>query len=1253
MGIRNAVRHLNQKAADQLQKAAALSPKQLEQIDNARNEYLSQKPDPNDPQAVVLTNRLLGAAGVEIFNAYLPQLSTLYLPADKNAEYGEEIFSPDFNIRYIHITKWVANKKENSLEKLVNVYQVLSNEDCNIALIFHRSMDGTDVYLAVTNTQNDHDNVNADNYRDRLEDAIRGNFPGAEFDAGGSGIPPCLRTERSYSIASASNIPTEKSEKFLSQTIEKLLDGTVPDELEKEYTLILLATPVLDVEERKMRLAEIYSGLAPYAGWSTQFTFDEHRSVGNSATFGVNVGASAGIQNGTNSSITDSNAQTDSENQTVSDASGKQVTDATSNGISKSNSTSQSDSVSTGESNSHTKGIQESDSHSEGINDSESENETKGSNDNVGIGVSVGDNENVGVEAGLGRMGVNAGVGVFKSLHASYSHGWNRSRSHGTSHGKSETDAHTAGTNEADTVAQNSAKAHQEAKAVANAVSKQASHSVGNSLTHSIANTLGKAVTRSTAITNGIFRATNFGANFGANFARSSTITVSIGKSEGITQNFTNYNIKHSLQLLEEQMKRYEQSTALGMWDFAAYVISEDVNVANNVAHDYIALTQGEKSYMSSAAINLWRGDTDAGKPIAREIYGYLQQLRHPMFGLNPEVTGKEPDFMSYPSIVTAATPLTGKELAYSLNFPRKSVTGLPVIECTEFARNIVSYDTIDDGPRIHLGHVFHMYHDETQDVSLSLNSMTSHTFITGSTGAGKSNTVYQILSEAKEQGVQFLVIEPAKGEYRNVFGMDADVSVYGTNPKLTPMLRINPFSFPDGIHILEHLDRLVEIFNVCWAMYAAMPAVLKNAVEKAYEDAGWDLVHSENRYREKLYPTFADVAQNVKEIIDTSAYDAENKGAYKGSLLNRLESLTNGINGMVFVQDEIPEEDLFDRNVIIDLSRVGSSETKALLMGMLVLKLQEHRMAAGGMNSNLKHLTVLEEAHNLLKRTSSVQSSESEDLAGKSVEMLANAIAEMRTYGEGFIIADQAPGLLDLSVIRNTNTKIIMRLPDREDRELTGKAANLDDEQIDELGRLPRGVAAIYQNEWIEPVLCRIDRCSREETPYVYTPSEDEDVYSEKETHLLTETILDRIMKGEILGRNGRKNLELLREKIVNSRIGTRIKTDMLSYMDDTDDSWKDDFEKLVYDFLHADAAFLEEPQKNQLQNQLREWTQDIIGRLNPSVEKYSEEQIRVVMLILLCEQSRRDHRFTETFNAFSDMVQDTLTFPDGRKSQ
>ena len=308
---------------------------------------------------------------------------------------------------------------------------------------------------------------------------------------------------------------------------------------------------------------------------------------------------------------------------------------------------------------------------------------------------------------------------------------------------------------------------------------------------------------------------------------------------------------------------------------------------------------------------------------------------------------------------------------------------------------------------------------------------------------------------------------------------------IYGTNPKLTPLLRINPFSFYGNTHILEHLDRLIEIFNVCWPMYAAMPAVLKEAVEKSYVDCGWNLTESTNTYGSNLYPTFSDVTRNIKIIIDSSEYDTDNKGAYKGSLITRLKSLTNGINGQIFTTNEISNEDLFDKNVIVDLSRVGSTETKSLIMGLLVLKLQEYRMNQG--SSKLKHVTVLEEAHNLLKRTSVEQSSESSNLLGKSVEMLTNSIAEMRSFGEGFIIADQAPALLDMAVIRNTNTKIILRLPDQEDRELVGRAANLNDDQIIELAKLPRGIAAIYQNEWVEAVLCEVKEFPKQEKPYSY----------------------------------------------------------------------------------------------------------------------------------------------------------------------
>ena len=1044
MGIKNVVAKIGNSAGNKVAKLSALSSGQVEEVQLKREEYLLEKPNPNDELAIDTTWRMMAASSVEIFNAYLPQIKELYLPVQETAEYPEK-FNPDHNIRYFNITKWVQDKKENSLEKLVNVYAVLSNENCNIALVFNRTQKGTNVYLAVVNTDNADNNVNTNSYKNRLIEAIRGNFPGAEWGNEGMGIIPCMNNDRAYSVATASNIPTEKSEKFISQTIEKLLDGIIPTEKKKEYTIVLLATPIKDVEERKLKLGEFYSGMTPYASWQTNFTYAENMAHGSSATVGVNVGASAGVQNGTNSSITDSTADTTNESTTET--------------ASQSDSLSSSEATANSESNAHTDGTNnssttnESSTHTDGTNKTHTD--SSGSSDSAGG---------------------HAGFEVFAG--ANYNHTWNSGVSDAA--GTSTSDALTKGISEtlgktaSDTIT----------KGITNTISKTVAQTTGTA----VANTLGKAVTKAMATTSGISKAVNFGANFGANFARSSTVTAMIGKNEGITQNFTNFNIKHALELLENQMKRLEQSTALGMWDFAAYVLSEDYDVANNVAHSYLALTLGEESYMSKSAINVWKGNVEEERDIAREIAGYIRQLRHPVFALNAELIKEDRAYNVYPSIVTATTSLSGKELAYSLNFPQRSIAGLPVFECAEFGRNVVTYDEKEsDTKKIELGSIFHMHHEENNTVCLEKNSLASHTFITGSTGSGKSNTVYRILDKARKDGTKFLVIEPAKGEYKHVFGNRKDVSVYCTNPDISPLLRLNPFSFPKGIHILEHLDRLVEIFNVCWPMYAAMPAVLKNAIEKSYEDCGWNLTESENNYGDNLYPQFSDVSRNVKAIIDSSEYDTENKGAYKGSLLTRLNSLTNGINGLIFTTDELSMETFFDENVIVDLSRVGSSETKSLIMGMLVLKLQEYRMTQGEMNAPLKHITVLEEAHNLLKRTSTEQVSESANLLGKSVEMISNAIAEMRTYGEGFIIADQSPALLDMAAIRNTNTKIIMRLPDITDRELVGKAANLDENQIAELAKLPCGVAAVYQNEWIQPVLCKVAKFDTSDTTYKY----------------------------------------------------------------------------------------------------------------------------------------------------------------------
>lgn len=929
MGIKNVVKKVGDKAGNKVAKLAALSSGQVEEIQLQREEYLLEKPDPTDELAIDTTWRMMAASSVEIFNAYLPQIKELYLPVEKSAEY-EEMFNPEHNIRYFNITKWVQDKKENSLEKLVNVYAVLSNEDCNIALVFNRTQKGTKVYLAVVNTANADNNVNTNSYKNRLIEAIRGNFPGAEWGEEGIGVIPCMKNERPYSVATASNIPTEKSEKFVSQTIEKLLDGIIPTEKKKEYTIVLLATPIKDVEQRKLKLCEFYSGMKPYAEWQTNFTYTENNAIGSSATVGVNVGASAGIQNGTSNAVTDSNSETENESRTDTQ--------------SQSDTLSRSQAIAESESSTHTDGTSTTDTI------------TEGSSDTVGVNASqsIGVNSSATATAGGGLVPASAsatvGTSATTTVGASYQHGLNKSTAQAL--GKTASDALTKG--------------------FTNTISNSVAKTTGTA----VANTLGKAVTKAMATTSAVTKGTSLGANFGANFARSSTVTAMIGKNEGITQTFTNFNIKHALDLLENQMERLEQSTALGMWDFAAYVLSEEYDVANNVAHSYLALTLGEDSYMSKSAINVWKGNVEEEKEVAKEIAGYIRELRHPLFGLKQDMIIEDRAFNVYPSIVTATTSLSGKELAYSLNFPQKSIAGLPVIECAEFGRNVVTYDlAYENSEQLELGNIFHMNHIEENRVELAKKSLASHTFITGSTGSGKSNTVYQLIEKARKKNVKFLVVEPAKGEYKHVFGTCKDVSVFGTNPSLTPILRINPFSFPEGVHVLEHLDRLVEIFNVCWPMYAAMPAVLKSAVEKSYKDCGWDMIRSVNTYGEVLYPSFADVATNIKEIIDNSEFDKDNKGAYKGSLLTRLESLTNGINGMIFTCDEISNKDLFDENVIVDLSRVGSSETKSLIMGMLVLKLQEYRMTSNAMNVELKHITVLEEAHNLLKKTSTEQS--------------------------------------------------------------------------------------------------------------------------------------------------------------------------------------------------------------------------------------------------------------------------------------
>ena len=545
--------------------------------------------------------------------------------------------------------------------------------------------------------------------------------------------------------------------------------------------------------------------------------------------------------------------------------------------------------------------------------------------------------------------------------------------------------------------------------------------------------------------------------------------TATIGSSKNYTLTIHNKHIEELMKRIDQELERISMSESTGLWSVASYFFSYDNDFASAESASTIfkSIMQGEESGVETSAINSWIDNSQKMKMLTNSVC----RLSHPVFTNNLTVNGES-------IMVENSSLLSSKELAMLLSLPHKSVPGFPVVEHVSLAKEVIRNNESVMKREVSLGCIFDLGKVHTENhVKLDVKSLTQHVFVTGSTGCGKSETIYKLINETKQVGTKFLVIEPAKGEYKNVFG---DVNVFGTNPLIMPLLRINPFSFPTGVHVLEHIDRLTEIFNVCWPMYSAMPAVLKKAMLDAYESCGWDLRLSVNRLSrgEDVYPSFLDLFLSLEKVITESAYSEEVKSNYSGALLTRVESLTNGLNGEIFSVNELSNMVLFDENCIIDLSRVGSQETKSLIMGILIMRLSEYRMTgANTPNSALKHLTVLEEAHNILKRVSTEQSQEGSNMAGKSVEMITNAIAEMRTYGEGFVIVDQSPTSVDKAAIKNTNTKIVMRLPDEDDRKVSGKAAGMNDKQIDEIAKLPTGVAVVYQNDWVSPVLCKIDR--------------------------------------------------------------------------------------------------------------------------------------------------------------------------------
>ena len=189
------------------------------------------------------------------------------------------------------------------------------------------------------------------------------------------------------------------------------------------------------------------------------------------------------------------------------------------------------------------------------------------------------------------------------------------------------------------------------------------------------------------------------------------------------------------------------------------------------------------------------------------------------------------------------------------------------------------------------------------------------------------------------------------------------------------------------------------------------------------------------------------------------------------------------------------------------------------------------------------------------------------------------------------------------MAVIRNTNTKIIMRLPEYSDRELVGRAAGLTDEQIVELSKLNKGVAAIYQNDWIESILCKVNKYFSNAPEFQFEPA----------------SIEYHDIKGEIISRLIAKDLmhliDAVDEELIVSNIPAAAKCRLFDYAVAPSFKKFDLAAAVAYELFSAETAFSALAKTKYNFEQQKRF---IIEHLTPSIAPLPEQYSQLILYLV-----------------------------------
>ncbi|TSA34567.1 MAG: ATP-binding protein [Verrucomicrobiaceae bacterium] len=575
---------------------------------------------------------------------------------------------------------------------------------------------------------------------------------------------------------------------------------------------------------------------------------------------------------------------------------------------------------------------------------------------------------------------------------------------------------------------------------------------------------------------------------------RSSNATDIFGITEthqkGTSRNITSSDAMLELidQKLQEGIRSLKKATGTGAFFLGAEIFSPKTELSLRIARTIAGTLAGARTHARPFQTAIYRGPGFADHltkacTIEQSYPSITIQSRHiaALFLPVPEA--------DLPGLKTKRNVFYGK--------PNPSKPKQSQDQSKEMQAD--SKDTVTLGELAHLKSGFNSrgiigpsQTDCNAEFRIPACDLTSHLLIAGTTGSGKTQRSVTLLNALPRDRFQVIVIESAKKTYRRLLQRE------NTPPQILALgvsgpnaLRINPFYFEHGTSLKRHISIFSDALADLLPVEALIGPKLREAIQSCYTRYEWDIETGLFRGTgTPTYPGMADLHMEAIAVADALRYGPELNSNYKGALLGRTKLFIDELYQDIFGWGGNSSlDEMFGGNdIILEMDALPPSEAKmpSFVLSLLLERMRSWQQRAKDRRQQKRDLIiVIEEAHNLLEKALEKQQSDREmGSGGFLLKQIVRLLQEGREAGLGIMVVDQSPASLADAVIRNTNTKIILRITDSEEAERIGTTLGLTKEECRDLHELEDGEAVVkVKNAGKALKLCRAPLVKEYET--------------------------------------------------------------------------------------------------------------------------------------------------------------------------